>query len=80
MRPWQNAVALLATVLAAGALLPLAPQVRLLCGGLAISTIVVLLVLRGRAHRVRRTDARVADVYSRIERMRTERTQRTKRR
>ncbi len=80
MRPWQNAVALLATVFAAGALLPLAPQYRLVCGGLAIATIVGLLVIRMRSHRVRRDSARVADVYTRIERMRAERNTRIKRR
>jgi hypothetical protein len=80
MRPWQNAVALVATLFAAGALLPLAPNLRLLCGGLAISIIVVLFVMRMRAHQVRRTDARVADVYTRIERIRGERGSRTKRR
>jgi hypothetical protein len=80
MRPWQNAVALVATLFAAGALLPLAPRLRLLCGGIAIATILGLLWLRVRAHQVRRTDARVADVYSRIERIRSERGSRAKRR
>ncbi|MEA2665089.1 MAG: hypothetical protein QOI11_2033 [Candidatus Eremiobacteraeota bacterium] len=80
MRPWQNAVALLATLFAAGALLPLAPHLRLLCGGLAIATILALLWLRVRAHQVRRSDARVADVYARIERIRGDRNGRVKRR
>ena len=80
MRPWQNAVALLATLFAAGALLPLAPRLRLLCGGLAVATIVVVLVIRMRSHRVRREGARAAGVYTRIERIRAERAQRTKRR
>ncbi len=76
LRPWQNALALLGTLLAAGALLPLAPAVRAACGGLAIATIVLLLVVRLRAHRVRRDAARVGDVYARIERMRAERGRR----
>ncbi len=80
MRPWQNAVALVATLFAAGALLPLAPQFRLLCGGLAVATILGLLWLRVRAHQVRRTDARVADVYARIARIRGDRNSRIKRR
>jgi hypothetical protein len=80
MRPWQNAVALLATLFAAGALLPLAPHLRLLCAGLAIATIVGLLVIRMRVHRARRDSARVADVYTRIERMRAERGSRIRRR
>lgn len=73
MRPWQNAVALVATLFAAGALLPLAPYLRLLCGGLAIATILALLGARVRSHQARRSDARVADVYARIERIRDQR-------
>jgi hypothetical protein len=79
MRPWQNAVALLGTLFAAGALLPLASPLRLLSGGLAIATVVLLLTSRLRAHRVRRDSARVGDVYGRIERMRAERGGRRRR-
>ena len=70
MRPWQNALALAGVVFAAGALLPLRPEIRLFCAALAVATIVVLLLVRMRAHRARRDDARVADVYRRIERIR----------
>ncbi len=80
MRPWQNAVALVATLFAAGALLPLAPHLRLACGGLAIATILALLMARVRSHQARRSDARAADVYARIERIRDQRGSRLKRR
>jgi hypothetical protein len=71
MRPWQNALALTGVVFAAGALLPLRPEIRLLCAALAVATIAVLLVVRMRAHRARRDDARTSDVYRRIERIRS---------
>ena len=73
MRPGER-VALLPTLLAAGALLPLAPR----CGRLrqpGDRDIVLLLVLRGRAHRVRRP-TRGWPRHSRIERMRAERGRR----
>ncbi len=73
MRPWQNAIALVATVVACGALLPLAPHIRIASAGLAFAIIVGLLATRLRAHSVRRTDARTSGVYDRIERIRAER-------
>ncbi len=76
MRLWQNAVALAATLLAAGALLPLEPRVRLLCAGLAGAVIVALLAMRLHAHSARRDDARVSGVYDRIARIREERAKR----
>ncbi|MEA2688351.1 MAG: hypothetical protein QOJ39_2591 [Candidatus Eremiobacteraeota bacterium] len=76
MRLSQNAVALAATLLAAGALLPLEPRVRLLCAGLAFAVILVLLVVRLRAHSARRDDDRVTGVYDRIARIREERSKR----
>jgi hypothetical protein len=78
MRPWQNAIALAATVLACGALLPLAPHVRIACAGLAFAIIVGLLAGRLRMHAVRRNDARAAGVYERIERIRAARGTRRK--
>ena len=80
MRPWQNLLALAGVVFAAGALLPLRPEIRLFCAALAVATIVILLLLRMRAHRVRRDDARVTDVYNRIERIRAGRRSRDPRR
>jgi uncharacterized membrane protein len=79
MRPWQNAIALAATVLACGALLPFAPHVRIGCAVLAFAIIVGLLASRLRMHAVRRTDARTAGVYDRIERIRAERGERRRR-
>jgi membrane protein CcdC involved in cytochrome C biogenesis len=76
MRAWQNAIALAATVLACGALLPLAPPLRIACAGLAFAIIIGLLVARLRMHAVRRTDARTAGVYDRIDRIRAERRER----
>jgi hypothetical protein len=76
MRPWQNAIALGATVLACGALLPLAPHVRIACAGVAFAVIVGLLTARLRMHAVRRGAARASGVYDRIERMRAERGER----
>ena len=69
-------MALVATLLAAAALLPLPAQVRLGCVALACATIVLLLVARLRGHRARRTDARIDGVYNRIERIRSEREKR----
>ncbi|GAC1659922.1 MAG: hypothetical protein NVS4B13_06400 [Candidatus Elarobacter sp.] len=79
MRPWQNVVALAATLLAAGALLPLAPHVRIGLAGLAGAVVVMLLGVRLRAHSARRDSARVAGVYNRIERIRADRAKRTDR-
>jgi hypothetical protein len=69
-------VALAATLLAAGALLPLEPRVRLACAALAFAVILGLLVVRLRAHAARRDGARVSGVYDRIARIREERGKR----
>ena len=79
MRPWQNAAALVATILAAGALLPLEPRARLACAALAVASIVVLLVARLRAHTARRDDARTVGTRASIERIRAARDDRTRR-
>ena len=76
MRPWQNAFALIATVIAAGALLPLPPVVRLACAGIASVAILLLLTARMRAHRVRRDRERVDSTYEKIERIRAQRGRR----
>jgi membrane protein CcdC involved in cytochrome C biogenesis len=73
MRPWQNAIALAATVLACGALLPLPPRLRIASAALAFAIIVGLLVARLRMYAVRRTDVRTSGVYDRIQRIRAER-------
>lgn len=76
MRPWQNAIALAATVLACGALLPLPSHLRIASAVLAFAVIVGLLVARLRVHAVRRSDTRASDVYDRIERIRVQRGRR----
>jgi hypothetical protein len=79
MRPWQNAIALAATVLACGVLLPLPPHLRIGSAVLAFTIIVVLLGARLRLHAARRTDVRTSGVYDRIERIRAERGERRRR-
>ena len=76
MRRWQNLLALLATTLAALALVPLEARVRLLCALFAIALICAMFLLRLRAHRARRSDLRVDDVYARIARIRAQRRRR----
>jgi hypothetical protein len=76
MRPWQNILALLATIVASGTLLPLPPAVRLLCAAIAGVVVLLLLLGRVRAHRVRRDRERVDGVYDRIERIRADRARR----
>jgi membrane protein implicated in regulation of membrane protease activity len=76
MRPWQNAVALAAILLAAGALLPLAPRIRIALAALAIAVILLLLGARLRAHAKRRDSARVDGTYQRIARIREQRASR----
>ena len=78
LRRGQNVVALAATLLASGALLPLEPRVRFVLIGVAAAVILMLLVVRLRGHAVRRDAARVSGVYERIERIREQRS-RTKR-
>jgi hypothetical protein len=73
MLRWQNALALLATIAASGALLPLAPRVRILCAGVATALIVGTLAMRLRAHRVSAARVRITDTYARIERIRAQR-------
>jgi len=73
MRLWQNLLALLGTILAAGALLPLPATTRIACVAAAIVLIVTLLTLRLRGHQNQRRGAQVDDAYARIERIRAQR-------
>jgi hypothetical protein len=73
VRTKQNAVALAATMLAAGTLLPLAAHVRFVLAGLAFVIILLLLAVRLRAHAADRNRERVGGVYERIERIRAQR-------
>jgi hypothetical protein len=60
-------------MLAAGTLLPVPAQTRLVLAGLAFAIIVVLLAVRLRGHSADRRNARVDGVYERIERIRAQR-------
>lgn len=73
MPRWQNAVALAAMIAAGGALLPLAPRLRLLSAGFAIALITIVAVARLGAHRVRRETGHLGDTYARIDRIRAQR-------
>jgi hypothetical protein len=74
MRPWQNAMAIVAAFLVAGALLPW--ELRLACAFGAIGIVLLLFVMRIRSHRVIVTKKRTASVYSQIEQMRADRKSR----
>jgi hypothetical protein len=73
MKRWENIVALAATVLAAGALLPIRPYPRLTCVAVAIVMLLVLCGIRLRAHLTRRDVAVPSDTYAKIERIRSSR-------
>jgi hypothetical protein len=73
MKRWENVVALAATVLAAGALLPIRPYPRLICAGAAIATLLILCGIRLRAHLTRREVPAPSDTYAKIERIRSAR-------
>ena len=73
MRLWQNLLALLGTILAAGALLPLPPRTRLACIAGAVVLIVTLLLLRVRGHQNVRRGAQIDDAFERIEQIRAQR-------
>jgi hypothetical protein len=77
MRPWQNAMAIVAAFLVAGALLPW--ELRLACAFGAIGIVLLLLVMRLRSHRVKVTKARTADVYNQVDRIRAARKTRLER-
>jgi hypothetical protein len=69
MRPIQNAMAIIATFFAAGALLPWSPRFRLTCAFAAAALILILLVLRLKDHasqRVRQSDRDSAALIARI--------------
>lgn len=74
MPRWQNLLAIVAGFLVAGALLPW--DLRLSCALGAIGIVLLLLVLRIRAHRAAVTKKQTSDVYGQIERLRTARKDR----
>ncbi len=77
MRPWQNALAIVAAFLVAGALLPW--ELRLACAFGAIGIVLLLFVMRIRSHRVIVTKKRTASVYGQVEQIRADRKDRFQR-
>ncbi len=77
MRPWQNALAIVAAFLVAGALLPW--ELRLACAFGAIGIVLLLFVMRVRSHRVILTKKRTAGVYNQVESIRSARKDRFQR-
>jgi hypothetical protein len=77
MRPWQNALAIVAAFLVAGALLPW--ELRLACAVGASGIVLLLLVFRIRSHRGAVHKRRIAGVYSQVERIRADRKERSER-
>ena len=77
MRPWQNALAIVAAFLVAGALLPW--ELRLACALGAIGIVLLLFVFRMRSHSIGVTKKRTAGVYNQVERMRAARKDRLQR-
>jgi hypothetical protein len=78
MRPWQNALAIVAAFLVVGALLPW--SLRLACAFGAIGIALLLLVMRLRSHQVGIAKQRTANVYGQVERIRAARKARLQRR
>lgn len=77
MRPWQNALAIIAGFLVAGALLPW--ELRLACAFGAIGIVLLLLVFRLRAHSAGMMKKRTTGVYNQIEHLRAARKDRFRR-
>jgi membrane protein implicated in regulation of membrane protease activity len=78
MRPWQNALAILAAFLVAGGLLPW--SLRLACTIGAIGIVLLLFFLRLGSHRVGVKKKRTDNVYGQVERLREARRTRYDRR
>jgi hypothetical protein len=77
MRPWQNALAIVAAFLVAGALLPW--ELRLACAFGAIGIVLLLFVFRVRSHSIGVAKKRTSDVYGQVERLRAARKERLQR-
>lgn len=77
MRPWQNALAIVAAFLVAGALLPWG--LRLACALGAIAIVLLLFVMRMRSLQIGVEKKRTASVYGQVERMRATRKERYQR-
>jgi len=73
MRRWETLVALTAVVLAAGALLPLPPVLRIICAAAAIATLLLICGMRLRAYFMRHEPPPLSDTYAKIDRIRAAR-------
>ena len=78
LRPWQNALAIIAAFFVAGALLPWEGQVA--CAVAAIGIVLLLGVIRMGSHTTKLKKAHTASVYDRIAHLRAERSKRFTRR
>jgi hypothetical protein len=80
MRPAQNALVILASFLVAGSLLPWSPRIRLACAAGAIGMVLMLLIVRLRAHANPMLPRSGSRTQARIDRIRAERAARMGRR
>ncbi|GAC1407073.1 MAG: hypothetical protein NVSMB64_13450 [Candidatus Velthaea sp.] len=80
MRPWQNALAIVATFFVAGALLPWNGRIRIFCALVAAALIGLLLVFRLRSHAASVSMRAGAVTDEKIRRIREERKRRMGRR
>ncbi len=80
MRPWQNALAIVAGFLVAGSLLPWPARYRFACALAAIAIVLFLLALRLSAHAKQRATRSTDAAESAIERIRADRAARVRRR
>ncbi len=80
MPPAQNLLVMAASFLVAGALLPWSPRIRLACVTGAIGIVLVLLLIRLRAHSGPAQRMVDRQIQARIERIRAERAARMNRR
>jgi hypothetical protein len=80
LRPAQNALVILASFLVAGSLLPWSPRIRLACASGAIGIVLLLLMMRLRAHSGPMLHPSDSRVQARIDRIRAERAARMGRR
>ncbi len=79
MRPWQNALAILATFIAAGALLPWPAHLRIIAAVVAGLIIVVLAAFRLSSHMRRDASASSEVTMDMVDRIREQRARRYRR-
>jgi hypothetical protein len=78
MRPWQNALAIVAAFLVAGSLLPIG-ELRIACAFGAGGIVLLLLVFRLRSHKVVVQKKRSGNVYGQVAQIRAARNERLQR-